>query len=367
MINVIKRHLGTKVFELVQKGISIGIEHEFFLMSKDGSPANLGESQEFFRKLENEKFKAEKTKCGLFKGVVKNNPDGTWDSIKYEYPPHLIEISTSPKFNLIEQDHNIGELLDLVATAAHKANLNVLHKHYIANPPMIDLKTLEKTESVHAKIIDSRKKISESKGELDRMIYNFPERVASTQIHVGGIDWVTNKDYLKNLLKTEPAAYAIVSQDIIKNSHIDERWVGYLKLFGDDPLFGFSTSNLYETDQWVNYFSSKMPKANTAENFLKGYSSVRDLRFIKPKPFGTLEFRSAPAQDTRSSIMKCAAIRLAQALITIDKNFQLSHNPKLDWENYINQKDNLKSQIEELKKLSREVLLHRDFNEESLL
>jgi hypothetical protein len=119
---------------------------------------------------------------------------------------------------------------------------------------------------------------------------------------------------LSSLYRREPALLTgeivLLGADAPSREVVRERWDAYRSgCFG--PLVGFPQLPEWTGDKWRSALHQaphlEKPVPEGPEAFL---ASVRDNQIIKPRRFGTLEFRSAPALESGRKVLALAALRL---------------------------------------------------------
>jgi hypothetical protein len=185
---------------------------------------------------------------------------------------------------------------------------------------------------------------------------NYAAVIAATQTHVGGTQWWKTKKFISNLYSFEPEILLISSS----KSH-SSRWAGYSAVFRGMPLVGFPDLPSWSMESWTKaLFHSPLAGPEEAswsgrtladgtefpfklepspwDAFLK---SVRDMQIIRPKIFGTLEFRADPAQRDADNILAMAALRLGLCAYLIanpvDNSTSLPHLRREWWSTAMNE------------------------------
>jgi hypothetical protein len=322
--------------------LKLGCEHEFFLIDKDGSPCSLDQSQEFLLKLsELPKWKifrpADKTSRYIYR-VSNDLPDGNYHSVKYEHPPHLLELALAPTSSLIEFREKIFRLWGDLTVAAHRAQLNFISTPFIS-PPKVDWEIVSLIDEQYLKLKRSRELLVQSE-DINKPWVNFTTYTAATQFHIGGHQWWNqNSNLIRSLYRTELAVgskpYEKIPSGISSRSEFFlRRWSGYSNVFKSSSLVGFPKIGEWTLRKWIAAFSQSslivgendpmegktlfsITEKDNEFDLTAILPKVRDLQIIKPKLIGTLEFRADPALPTPEAITNQAALRFGAFLLCL--------------------------------------------------
>jgi len=319
--------------------LTIGVEHEFFLADKNELPCSHEQSQSFFELLAKEMgwHIQEATKCELgniITRVSKNNSNGRFTAIKYDHHPHLLEVAFEYHSNLHDLFEHVAHIFDVLNTTAERLGLTVLHQpftHVSAVDPRVisPLKAFEDLRHYRSILLMNRY------GSIDHEAANYAATIAATQTHIGGIEWWNQSDLMNELYKLETDILALSYYGLSNNPDklhemIVKRWSGYHKVFAGQPLVGFPDITEWSLDSWIRALIQS-PLAGTTKDIWAGsnlavsnnvfgsdltafFKTVRDLQIIRPRFFGTLEFRNDPAQPTPERVVASAALRLASCV-----------------------------------------------------
>ncbi len=311
--------------------LTIGVEHEFFLLRSNGEPADHNESQDFLHQISKTngwkiyQFQ-EDPSVGRFIGRVSKESEYGFCALKYDHHPHLLEIAFQYTDNLYKLNDEIKRTF---------ANLNITAENLglkISKNAFLDGTAPESTIEEFVNLRGYRKKILErSNQQLKPSLYNYAASIAATQIHIGGTCWWENEKIVGDLYSLEPEAlyfsYLEANSLIPFKEFMDRRWKGYKTVFKGYPLVGYPNINNWSFDSWteslVNSPLFGPYKSAWAGDSWNGVTikpsladpswllkSARDLSIIRPKIFGTLEFRADPSMQDAQSLMKLAALRL---------------------------------------------------------
>lgn len=329
-MNDVQRRLSAAVHKLLDSTkmppkVGIGIEIEFFLRDiSSGALANLDCTQLFLTELANLKsWKVFQTnpQTGKILKVSKELEGSRYQSVKYEHPPHLMEVAIAYEHDLFRLRDSVVETLDKICIAAATAGLRVSISSKSEIPKLMWNEVLA-IDSKYKVLSDSRRIIFSkcAKQKPDDRI-DFPQYVAATQYHLGGIRWWKDRP---NLFDSIYKAEFLISGDAYtgdRQAFLD-RWNLYKYVFRGLPLVGYPQFSTWTFDSWVQSLG-RMPftdntyvefydlvKNQTDAQLFQNLLNVRDLQLVKPKWIGTIEYRSDPATDDLQKIMKQAASRL---------------------------------------------------------
>ncbi len=318
-------------------GLTIGLEHEFFLCNKSGGPTTHEQSQLFLKELSNqpgwrirEKSKDEEH---LLR-VSRDEDHGRFTAVKYDHHPHLMEVAFGYKADLHELREQVSTGFAILDHAAGKADVRVKHA------PFLDISASDPRVTSPLKpfqdLRNYRRRLFQIRGERENAeLENYAAIIAATQTHIGGTGWLFKPELISRLYRLEPeahlyAARGVVSTDKEITSLLARRWYGYRQVFLGYPLIGFPDLEDWTLETWTAALL-EMPLSGGPENHWAGYSAkqlggipfqsfddfltrVRDLQIIRPRIFGTLEFRADAAQPTPDRIVAIAALRLANCI-----------------------------------------------------
>jgi len=226
-------------------------------------------------------------------------------------------------------------------TAATRSGLRIVSKPQI-RPQQLEPSVAGLIDPKYRWLSASRRAMYVARGEpVDDAIVDFPSYIAATQTQIGGIRWWENERIVTALYRLEPdiqsAAYGLLcgsAHDATKLSKV--RWTAYHSVFRGMPLLGFPDLPAWtfenwisalvesplmgeETDQWTGFTLRQVYDCDPNVPIEKLLERVRDLQIIKPKPFGTLEFRADPAAENPDKMIQLVALRLGQVLLAVQE------------------------------------------------
>ena len=309
--------------------LTVGIEHEFFLLDIDGLPARHEQSQHFLLEISKSpgwyvRDSTNDVSGEMISKVSQEDGNGKYTVIKYDHHPHLMEIAFSWSDSLFVIEQNVKKTFAMIERIARElqlivstqSNLNIPASHDRVTSPLKEFRNLR---HYREKLLSVRNSSS------DMEHANYAAVIAATQTHVGGTRWWKERSFMASIYSYEPKILSMSS----RGGH-SQRWNGYSKVFEGYPLIGFPNVANWTLDTWAEALLDS-PLAGSEEDEWSGKSAralgtiplvdrerkfesfiacVRDLQIVRPKFFGTLEFRADPAQDSPENILAMAALRL---------------------------------------------------------
>jgi hypothetical protein len=376
--------------------IQIGCEHEFIITDQRGTACTLPESQYFLKKLsELSKWKIFRHPNETNAAIIRVSIDldsGGYHSVKYEHPPHLLELALAPTHSLIDFRERIFPIWEDLLKAADTAGLRLLSVPRIS-PPKMDWDLLSTVDKKIFALKQSREFLV-PKEDAEKPWVNFTTYTAATQFHVGGCNWWKDSPELVEKLYrieivTGKCAYEKLTPSTNQAKQLfRKRWEGYSKVFKSSSLVGFPKFDNWNIKHWIEAIASSslvydrsnplaqknlysILQEDIEKNIEPVLPFVRDLQIIKPKLIGTLEFRGDPALPGPQAITNQAAIRLGAYLLCLKKQYTpfLEHTYRSlcdRWWDSINH-DGIHNEVENTKDSIWQTLRERGLGEEGLL
>lgn len=307
---------------------TIGVEHEFFLIEGDGLPATHERSQDFLATLADvstlikARFECAEPVGRYVSRMSADDGDDFSDHVKYDHHPHLLELSLAPSYDIQDVRERLRTMFEAIRTAARRAKVRVAHDAFLevdaAHP-----RTRSCLSSFRA-LRRYRRTLMRKRGIVDKSAENYASVIAATQIHVGGSVWLRDPEAMENLYRYERQArrfaYDTLSGPI--HSHYRRRWSGYRKVFANSRLVGLRVPRPWTLERWFEALALA-PMAGLADSEDAAdafahrirpvneslFNDIRDLQAIRPRIFGTIEFRGDPAQPTAEAIVALAQFR----------------------------------------------------------
>lgn len=303
--------------------LTVGVEQEFFLWNAaQGRCIDPGETAAFvaqMARLPGWTPAGTARDCGE---QLRYPVDGRrYHALKVEHAPHLLEVATAPTDSVDELQHWLTTLFDSLDHAADAVGLRVLHVPSIA-PESVPSSALVPTSPHPAQVAASRARLATEAGLAGDPL--FTAYLAATQVSIGGFDWWSDSAVLEHLYSREIA----IQRRIAAHAHRDDsaavaclqmRADFYVRVFrGMEPLLfpRFSTSWLQAwaaaiVGQDQRYWSTEPAVVTDDQDVWAVWALRRDLQFIRPRPFGPLEFRGDPALPDVDAILFAVRERLA--------------------------------------------------------
>ncbi len=297
--------------------ITIGLELEIFLRDSNDQLSSLDQSQEFLKKLSelpHWKIFQRSDQSQYITRVSFELENGKYHSVKYEHPPHLIELALSYFDNILELKEHLHSSLSDMHQAAHQAGLK-LDINANAEPTKLDWPLINKIEGRFENLSNSRKKLFNHFNQeiVDESKINFTTYTAATQYHIGGIRWWNqNPEFMNRIHQNE---FLISANAFKTKKEFDTRWDSYRYVFRQMKLLGFPQIDNWTFENWIQTMIQDNP-------FESNLIKMRDLEIIKPKWIGTIEFRSDPATKDLDLIIAQAALRLGSYLNAMKSGYK---------------------------------------------
>ncbi len=299
--------------------LTLGVEQEFFLYS-GGRVVSHRESQEFLNSLstviESRAIWKHDEGVGHHLANVRMSIDGRDVDVKYDHHPHLLEIAFPPIRSLVELEKIINSVLIAIDTTCCRVGLRVEYSPFLREGQSPDL--LQSCHSLCVALRDYRRRVSPMENSLE--ILNFSAYIAATQFHIGGCPWSKVANIINNLYLSEARLGQVAWSYIDSALRLpSKRFSGYFKSLPNYPLVGYPRMEQWSWDAWLECLF-RMPIAQTVDNKSATHvdwtdpeailGAKRDLTIIKPRLFGTIEFRGDPCLPSADSILAVAAARL---------------------------------------------------------
>jgi hypothetical protein len=311
---------------------TVGVEHEFFLLGEHGEPASFIEAARFVAAFaKRSQASVDEGNCGRdgLGRVHLARDGGRYTVLKPEHAPHLLEVAFAWYSDLHQLARDVAQVFESLDGAAADAGLHVAHRPDLGISGA-DPRVQPASARLRA-LFHSRAELFRHRGEQpDWDAIGFPAVLAATQVHVGGLAWWERPELVTALNQLEPELAVLTGEA----ATVSRRWRAYAKVFRGMPLVGLAIDEPWSAAGWAEGLlrspligGPEVPWAGRAfrdltappfPNWNSFLAAARDLQAIRPRIFGTLEFRSDPAQPTPSAILSAAALRFAAALCAED-------------------------------------------------
>lgn len=356
MLKQLKNYLKSSLDETcmnskMNSAYTIGLEHEMFLMSQDGLPSTMLESQLLFETLSKDfNWRVFKEVSKITKISIEHSSENQklrYTQLKYDHEPHLIEIAFTFFDKLEDLENEIKKVFDQLQSTCHKLNLKLLFSS--SCPIEADAARVSPTEVEWVSLRKFRYQAAHRQNrEINSQLANYASIIAATQIHIGGqkLDWFNNAQIVHDLYLLEPHVQGWANLD----SNPSLRWKPYLDVYRNYPLIGFPSIKQWDVDHWLNallespvfdpnnetnsctVLAQHLNQELTYKQLTNLWKSTRDLQIIRPKVYGSLEFRADPAQNSVESIMALAALRLGLVIQLNENSNQLNNKQNHSFE-----------------------------------
>jgi hypothetical protein len=308
---------------------TVGIEHEFFI-EKDGLPASSTIAHELFETLIGRGWQVRRLSHydGTAVPICIVPPGHTKTVLKYEHYPNLIEIAFDWRENLYQLNDLVLDVMKQVTAGCREVGLDLRMSPFCcvgADHPAT-WRTSHLAESLRSYRHDLL--LQQGRHPTPKLL-NFSAVIASTQVHVGGLAWWTKPQIIAALYSYETTilglSYLLTNSQGTPEDSVVRRWKGYRDVLEGIPLVGFPQLEQWNKTGWLDALRRSPNILFDGQNPADFLEAVRDLQIIRPRTYGTLEFRADPAQGSVAAIMAMAALRLACA-IGATKGAQLAGN-----------------------------------------
>ena len=400
MLDSLKHYITQQLLAPAQSSVkvqhlTVGLEHEFFLL-RDGKPCSHGASQAFLSKLAtipgwHIQSVSEDAQFGkMIDRVSLDGNSGRFTAVKYDHHPHLLEVAFAYQNTAVELLELVTHTLLTLNQVAHSQGLAISTESVLdvrADDPSVvsPLSFFRNLRHYRSMLVHGNgpKEFRAAQG-----FENYAAVIAATQTHVGGIDWWKRPNLLNQLYSVEPLILpwaALQCSDGFASAFqlLAKRWEGYRAVFAGFPLVGFPDLPSWSIDAWAeallrspvcgttaDWYSSKTLAQiglNPFNDWKAFFTEVRDLQIIRPRFFGTLEFRSDPSQLDAQAICGLAALRLGLCSFFMGGGRELSDfgSARKRWWDLIDR--GFQSADESVLENAKEGLASRGYGEEILL
>lgn len=348
-----------------QEDITIGVEQEFFLCRPCGYVCDHHDSQRFlasFAQCGGELTEEDDPGIGRHIASADLFQRNYRLRVKYDHHPHLMELELPPVAT-------IGQMVSLLAFAMDAARRQAADLGLVARfepflPEPVDDAAIWSEHSLCEALRSYRRRVNADRPEVlaDPRLMNFSAYITATHLHLGGIGWESLGPLLDGLYRMEPDVVPYAWKTIAGRGPDWPRlrWQGYIGCLGHLPLVAFPDLPAWTPDTWFDALCS-MPLADTADNHRGGgvdthdplslFKAKRDLCLIKPRAYGTVEFRADPCQPTAEDVADLCAMRLGLAVEILDgycpdRSFGAA---RADWQTQLDQRrDDLSDKVQQL-------------------
>ncbi|MCM0604535.1 MAG: hypothetical protein KA715_00425 [Xanthomonadaceae bacterium] len=352
--------------------LTVGIEHEFFLVNIENKPVSPETSQEFLKYISTlkgwssaESFSFnDMTKLTWRISHKKENEKMT--SLRYKHHPHHFELVTSNYTDLHELRVKLEKMFELLDSAATKLGLKVF------NQPLLGIPSFSKSVTseipYYSDMRNFRTKLFLRGNEaLDSETINYPAVIASSKTVIGGINWFKQPEIIQRLYLIEPKIQSLIlpRKNLWNAGDLQEvlrkRWNGMLAPHKFSPLAGFPRISEWNLDEWFAAVM-RMPLPGPTDKKWTGrtlnelkespfgspgtlFNSLSEFQMISPNYKGTVKFSLDPTQMDIKYLMNLVAFRMGLTAVA-----SLGFSPKTtltqaeaEWKRRISGEEELKS------------------------
>lgn len=325
------------------KLLTIGTEHEFFLLNFDGTLVDWTTSQKFLTTLSMQAnwcaYKNSDHDGSAFVTASRDQARGRYTAVKYEYPPYMLEIAFSWFDNVNDLATEIKLVFEELEKVANILKLKIDHSPFNteAQDRLGDVSICvypKQAAAEHSRSVYLSTYLDGANSSLAR----FPSYTASTQHHIGGLRWWDDEQIFVKLYTMESAlslyAPLLLTKNRSKAHQIHyRRWKLYYDCFPDFPLVGMPKFDDWTFQNWVSglmlgplvggadqpWAGKRLVDIDVPTNdalFFVPY--LRDLQSIRPRTMGTIEFRSDCALPDAASVISASAVRFGMTLLAAE-------------------------------------------------
>jgi hypothetical protein len=315
-LNVFLSHTVGRLPVRSDRDLTVGVEHEMFL-NVGAEPCSHDDSQALFETLIARGWQVAEV-ANMGGGPYVASLSAHYDpstQLKYEHHPNLIEVAFNFRDSLLDLESLVSRTLAELAEAAHTVGVTISSSPFCCVGPGHPA-TRSETPLANALRAYRRELLTRQGRAVTPDLDNFSAVIAATQVQIGGLEWWSSPTLIAALYSLESAllgcSYLCCEMSEPPEHAAAKRWIGYFETLRGCPLVGFPDLEDWTRASWISALT-RTPTMNgtTFESTGDFFISVRDLQIIRPRVFGTLEFRGDPAQGSVAGIIAMAAIRLA--------------------------------------------------------
>lgn len=297
--------------------LTIGVEIEFFLETASGGLPDYAQAAEFFQVLGSFPGWSRSVDAAhnelLVNAASRELPGKRYTKVKFEYPPHMLEIAFAFFDDLNALSEEIKQTMDGVMLAASRVGL--VGRFTPFQDKVLKSKTPELTVKIR-KLNLARRNYLESFGSKPaETLVMFPSYMAGSQIHVGGLQWWDDEQYIRDLYYMESCvplygASLTAGGDGDAAAIYGRRTQLYQQCFPHFRLTTFPSIPQWSMDNWVRELVASPLGNGVPEEVLgRPYRDVvtspvltleqavhafRDLQYVRPGCSGLWSFEPIP-------------------------------------------------------------------------
>lgn len=289
------------------KQLTFGIEVEYFIASVSGDSFKLASKSQYLAVISHliKDFGYHDRKLPDQPGRVSKDTEKGFIAIKPDFAWHILEISLPPRHRMDELRKIMESVFAEVDEALKREGLERLDLSCLPDvPESMDLVDLDRL-AAHVELLETHKLHTPHGVSL------FPALITATHVHAN----IFREEDLKLL----PALYASESKALTQFSRrntfkgqtsSDNRSRFYTESLGSQYYLRTIPNNIpHNTAQYVELYNACLHLFPNDK-----FYPVRDMSYIRPTKYGTLEFRSSCSFKSVSDIMKILEFRRQQII-----------------------------------------------------
>jgi hypothetical protein len=307
------------------KKMAFGLELEYFIGQKSKRGVKLATKSDFEAAIHylNKHHNFIDHKIQDQPGRVSKDTRLGFITIKPDFAWHILEIALPPRFAISEVKSLLIECTTMIDCALKEAGLFRLNLNCLPSiPDSMEFVQLERLQS-HLDILSKRKKGNEN------IIPEFPALITSTQVHLN----IFNEEafnLLPFLYQQELKLFKKFNKPQIFDgkTHEDIRDYFYRNALGEDyALCTIPKTIPKDIDQYCQMMN-RSPKLFPNDPLF----GVRDLSYIRPTKYGTLEFRSTPSFNNINTVIEIVKTRITQVKDALNTKLSFESKQRSSYE-----------------------------------
>jgi hypothetical protein len=296
-----------KFWDYNPEKLSIGLEIEYFIAHKNEHASHLASQRDYMQVIEHLKNHNGYRDWVLYDqpGRISRDTDIGFVVIKPDFAWHILEVSLPPRNSVNQVAKLLVEVLGEIDEVLAKFGLERLDVSCLSDPPpKMDLVQLDRL----GQIADT---FMAKKSDQPTIDPAFPAYITATHVHLNVSDELT-LGYFPNLYHLDKVISERFNRARTFRGRVYEnvRTSLYRDTLGADYLLHTypekPATNIEELCEQMN----KSPKLFPKDRFF----AVRDMSYIRPTSYGTLEFRSCCSYKDPEKVVEIVKWRTAQIM-----------------------------------------------------
>ena len=287
--------------------LTVGIEVEYFIAHVDRHSFRLATKNEYFQVITHLKndFGYKDYQLVDQPGRVSLDTEHGFVAIKPDFAWHILEISLPPRSSLDSLRLLLTRVFSQVDRALAKVGLERLDISCLDHiPENIELVELDRLGQIS-------KTFKPQSFDRPTQNPNFPAFIAATHVHLNA----SSEDMLAHMPKLYQIDHVISTmftrtRSFCGRSYRNARTDMYRDTLGEDYLLHTYPKKIAEDLQTLADLMNQSPKLFPEDRFFP----VRDMSYIRPTRYGTLEFRSCCSFKNLDVILDIVKWRCAQLI-----------------------------------------------------